>query len=107
MEKDGILAELFEDDISDTLLVVIFFDDALLDATAEKIRIKTQMQEFNCLVEFKAYARSHFKTFNGRQCSEIMSHIVYQELDIDTLVHTGVIISYLNLHEKKEQKMLY
>ena len=36
-----------------------------------------------------------------------MSHIVYQELDIDTLVHTGVIISYLNLHEKKEQKMLY
>lgn len=49
-----------------TCLVVVFFDDPVIDTQAEVMKVRTQLKEWLCLSEFKAFARDSFKSFNGR-----------------------------------------
>ena len=69
---------------NDTQLVVLFFDDPIIDVQAEVLKMRAEPRAFPCLTEFKSYAREDFKAFNGRQLQQIMSSILYEEVDIAT-----------------------
>jgi hypothetical protein len=68
------------------------------------MKVRTQLKDFQCLGEFKAFARDSFKRFNGRQFYTISMAIVNDEIDITTLQNAGMIVDFLNLNERKEQE---
>jgi hypothetical protein len=51
----------------DKQVVVLFFDDSLIDLTAEMVKLQARTCEYNCRVEFKAFARQEFERFTGRE----------------------------------------
>jgi hypothetical protein len=65
-ERGGAYYDIFERDDKETSLVVLFFEDSLLDVEAEVMRLKAELRDFDCLLEFKVYARHQFKNFNAR-----------------------------------------
>jgi len=66
IKKGGVFYEIFERDDRETKLIVLFFEDSIMDTMAEKMQMKTRLREFDCTLEFKCYARDCFKSFNGR-----------------------------------------
>lgn len=66
IDLGGVYYEIFDRVDPETKLLVLFFEDRQLDLTAEKIKLKVQLKDFDCLVDFKCYARDSFKSFNGR-----------------------------------------
>jgi len=100
IERGGVYYEIFEREDKHTNLIVLFFEDSLIDVTAEVMNLKANLMDFDCLLNFKAYARDHFKSFNARQMYSITQKLLHEEVDLDTLTQTGVISDYLNLHER-------
>ena len=39
------------------VIFILFFDDAIIDAAAEVYKIKGRMKEYDCITDFKSYAR--------------------------------------------------
>ena len=78
--------EIFEREDQDTNLLVIFFEDARLDAKAEQMKIPVKLMEFRCKLPFKCYAANSFHRFNARQSQNIINQIISEELEVDTLV---------------------
>lgn len=66
VERGGIYYDIFTRDDPETRLVVLFFEDSLLDVEAEVMKLKANLRDFDCLLEFKVYARHYFKNFNAR-----------------------------------------
>lgn len=91
--------EIFDRLDMDTKLVVIFIDDNQLDCFAEKIKLKVKLKDFDCLYDFKCYARDAFKCFNSRQHFEIIKNIMQDEVEFNTLKQTGVVMDSLFLHD--------
>ena len=40
-----------------SVIFILFFDDAIIDAAAEVYKIKGRMKEYDCITDFKSYAR--------------------------------------------------
>jgi len=47
--------------------VVVFVDDSMLDFMAEAVKMKARLTEYDCRVDFKAFARERFEKFTGRE----------------------------------------
>lgn len=58
--------EIFEREGQDTDLLVIFFEDARLDAKAEQMKIPVKLMDFKCKLPFKCFAANSFHRFNAR-----------------------------------------
>jgi hypothetical protein len=73
LETGGSYYEIYDRDADiDTNLVILFFEDSILDTMAETMKLNVQMKEFDCQIEFKVHSRQHFKKFNGVQRSYII-----------------------------------
>ena len=60
VDKGGVYYEVFDrllDRKKETCVVVLFFDDSILDLLAETQKLKARMIDYDCRVEFKAFAR--------------------------------------------------
>jgi len=66
IELGGVYYEVFDREDHETSLIVLFFDDSLLDTMAEYTKLKVNLKDYDCQVDFKAYARDSFKSFNAR-----------------------------------------
>lgn len=53
-----------------------------LDSQAEKLKLKTRMKYYDCMMEFKVYAEDQYKAFNGRQTQFLINSIFDSEFDI-------------------------
>jgi hypothetical protein len=67
------------------------------------MKLNGRLKEFDCLATFKAYARDHFHSFNGQNLSRITKHIVDEDIGMGALMHTGVVIDHLRLHDRRKQ----
>lgn len=83
----------------DKQVVVLFFDDSLIDLTAEMVKLQARTCDYNCRVEFKAFARQEFERFTGREVQGILDVILDHELDLPTLEKNKVVVDKLYLHE--------
>jgi hypothetical protein len=86
-----VLDRMNDSDKDDSYIVVLFFEDSILDTIAEIIKLKVELKQFKCLMEFKAFARNDFRCFNGRETQTIISKVLNEEVDIENLKKTGVI----------------
>jgi hypothetical protein len=84
------------------LVVVLFLDDSLLDVLAEITRLKTRMDELDCRVDFKSYARHDFERFSGREVQGLLNDHLEREVDLDTLTKSKVVLDKLYLHDKRK-----
>lgn len=91
IERGGVYFEVFDREDKNTCLVVLFFEDSILDVEAEVMRLKAQMRDFDCKLVFKVFARHQFKNFNGREVQAIKQKLLNEELNVETLISTGVI----------------
>lgn len=89
-----------------TCLLIIFFDDARLDAKAEQLKLKVKLRDYDCKVSFKCNAAECFVKFNARDNQTIIDEIISEELETDTLIHSGVILDTMNLHDLKKRKLM-
>lgn len=68
--KGGVYYEVFDmanETKSKKQVVVIFVDDSMLDLLAEQLKMKARLTEYDCRLEFKAFARDRFEKFTGRE----------------------------------------
>jgi hypothetical protein len=100
------LNKVTENLASETLLVVLFFEDSILDCAAEVLQLKAQLRDFDCLQEFKVYQRHCFKNFNARQQQMLITHLLQDEINIDMYVKQGVIKDAMFLHDDKKQALI-
>jgi len=99
----GVYYEVFPKELDKgKLIVVLFLDDSLLDVLAEITRLKTRMDELDCRVEFKSYARNDFERFSGRELQGLLDDHLKREVDLDTLVKSKVVLDKLYLHDKRK-----
>ena len=42
------------------MIMVLYFDDSVLDLMAEIQKVKVKMSQYDCLVEFKCFAEDKF-----------------------------------------------
>lgn len=75
IERGGVYYEIFEREDKHTNLIVLFFEDSLIDVTAEVMNLKANLMDFDCLLNFKAYARDHLKASTLVKCT--VSHKNY------------------------------
>ena len=76
---------------SDTIIVVLYFDDSVVDLMAEILQIECRLSKYDCQQPFKCYAADMFDQFNSRQHQAIVTQTIKSEIDIDYLVKSGVI----------------
>lgn len=55
-----------------TFLVVLFFDDPIIDVKAEQMKVQAELNRMPCISEFYCYARSQFKGFKGRILHQVI-----------------------------------
>ncbi len=51
---------------SDTMMVVLYFDDSVIDLMAEILEIECRVSKYDCQLPFKCYAADLFDQFNSR-----------------------------------------
>jgi hypothetical protein len=76
VNKGGVYYEVFDmanEEKSKKKVVVLFVDDSMLDFMAEQIRMKTRLADYDCRVEFKAFAREKFEKFTGREVQGLLN----------------------------------
>lgn len=57
IERGAVYYEIFDREDPDTCIVVLFFEDAILDVEAEVMQLKAQMRDFDCAMKFRVYGR--------------------------------------------------
>ena len=55
------------------MMVVLYFDDSVLDTMAEIIHLECRLSKYDCQLPFKNYAADHFDQFNSRQHQAIVT----------------------------------
>ncbi len=89
VNKGGVYYEVFDmvnEEKSQKQVVVIFVDDSMLDFMAESVKMKARLADYDCRIEFKAFARERFEKFTGREVQGLLNELIEIELDLDTLV---------------------
>ena len=52
---------------SDPMMVVLYFDDSIVDMMGEIIHVNCRLSQRDCMQPFKCYAADMFDQFNSRQ----------------------------------------
>lgn len=90
----------------DTMMIVLYFDDSVIDLMGEILGIECRLSKYDCQLPFKCYASDMFDQFNARQLQTIILETLEQEMDIDYLVKSGVILNHFPVH-LPERKLIY
>ena len=56
----------------DTMMVVLYFDDSVIDLMGEILGIECRLSKYDCMLPFKCYAGDMFDQFNARQIQTIV-----------------------------------
>jgi len=51
---------------ADTMVVVLYFDDSVIDLMGEILGIECRLSKYDCMMPFKCYAGDMFDQFNAR-----------------------------------------
>lgn len=51
---------------SDQMMLVLYFDDSVIDTMAEIINIECRLSKYDCQLPFKNFAAEQFDQFNSR-----------------------------------------
>ncbi len=70
---------------------------------AERFQIETRLKEYDCTHEFKTILRENFLNFNGREQYKLITKIIKEQIDLDTMMMNGVIIDHMVLHDRQKQ----
>ena len=95
----GSLKDIEKEEGEQKLAVVLFADDSILDLTAEVVRLQARLNDFDCRTAFKAFARSEFERFTGREVQGLLDFLLDRELDLPTLEKNKVVLDKMYLHE--------
>ena len=82
----------------DTMMVVLYFDDSVVDLMGEILEIECRLSQFDCMMPFKCYAADMYDQFNARQHQAIVRETLETELDLDYLVKSHVITNHFPVH---------
>ena len=88
------------------MMIVLYFDDSVIDLMGEILGIECRLSKYDCQLPFKCYASDMFDQFNARQLQTIILETLEQEMDIDYLVKSGVILNHFPVH-LPERKLIY
>ena len=85
------------------MIMVLYFDDSVLDLMAEIQKVKVKMSQYDCLVEFKCFAEDKFQPFNARQKQAIILKSLENDIDIEYLEKQGVILDHFPMHARDRE----
>ena len=88
------------------MMVVLYFDDSVLDTMAEIINIECRLSKFDCKLPFKNFAADHFDQFNSRQHQAIVIETLEHEMDMDYMRSSGVIVNDFTIHMPERDMIL-
>lgn len=72
VEKEGyITPDRANVNENEKMFVGVFFEDRIIDLTAEMMALKTRMSSLDCVLDFKNEANEMFERFNARQLQAI------------------------------------
>ena len=91
---------------SDLMMVVLYFDDSVVDLMAEINGVECRLSQHNLTQPFKCYAADMFDQFNSRQHQAIIWQTLEDEIDMDYMRKSGVIIDHFPVH-MPERKLIY
>ena len=83
---------------TDTIVLVLYFDDSVIDLMGEILEVECRMSKYDCVMPFKCYASDMYDQFNSRQHISIVLETLNQELDMDYLRKSGVILDHFPVH---------
>jgi len=58
------------------------------------------MIDYDCRVEFKAFARDEFRRFSGREVYEIIENLLDKEVDLNNLMRSKIVLDKIYLHNR-------
>ena len=90
---------------SDTLIMVIYFDDSVIDLMGEIFEVECRLSKYDCVQPFKCYAADKFDQFNSRQHQAIITKTLEQEVDMDYLRKSGVILENFPVHMPERENI--
>lgn len=64
------------------------------------------MIDYDCRVEFKAFARDEFRRFSGREVYEIIENLLDKEVDLNNLMRSKIVLDKIYLHNRNTQKQI-
>ena len=83
---------------SDTIILVLYFDDSVIDLMGEILEVECRLSKYDCTMPFKCYAADMYDQFNSRQHISIVLETLNQELDMDYMRKSGVIVDHFPVH---------
>ena len=104
VRKGGVYYDVFDKEgDGNKKIVVVYFEDEVIDFMAEILQVKARLNEFDCLVPFRCYAADMFERFNSRQIQSIIMQTFSTEFDIDYLEKSKVILEHFPMHTDDRQ----
>ena len=101
-QSGGVYYSIYpRDDKDDEFVIVVYFDDIMLDLMGELLEVKCRLSIHDCNASFKCYAADLFENFNSRQTQFIIKKAFEMEFDIDYLTQSGVIIEHFPCHTEE------
>jgi len=101
LRDKGVYYSIFEKKIPDekgTCVMVLYFDDNLIDLYAEINHVKARLKSQPILTEFRCYASDFFETFNSRQVQSLMLNSISDHMDIGYMEKEHVISDHFPCH---------
>ena len=74
-----------EERTSDLMMVVLYFDDSVVDLMAEILNVECRMSKYDCQLPFRCYAADMYDQFNSRQHQAIITQTLQAEIDMEYL----------------------
>ena len=99
LRDKGVYYSIFDKKVPDeTQIVVLYFDDNLIDLYAEIQNIKARLKSHPILSEFRCYASDFFEKFNSRQVQSIILTALEDQMDLGYMCKSGVITDHFPCH---------
>ena len=87
-------------------ILVLYFDDSLIDLMAEFKGVKCRMSNFDVLAEFKCYASDMFEQFNSRQTHSIIMRTLEDHMDLGYMEKSKVITQHFPMHSNDGSRVV-
>jgi len=101
LRDNGVYYSIFEKKVPDeqgTCIMVLYFDDNLIDLFAEINHVKARLKSQPILTEFRCYASDFFETFNSRQVQSLMLDSINCHMDVGYMEKEHVISDHFPCH---------
>ena len=71
----------------------------------EILEVECRLSKYDCVQPFKCYAADKFDQFNSRQHQAIVMETLEQEVDMDYMRKSGVILEHFPVHMPERSKI--